>query len=284
MATRRSGKNKAPAPPSQLRDALRRLLRPLVRLLIEQGVPFGELAELLKGVYVEVALRDFPLADKEPTDSRVTLLTGVHRKDVKRLREAPPTSNDPPRTVTLGAVLVARWTGTAAFLDDEGRPRPLPRHAVRRGPSFESLVASVNKDIRPRAVLDEWLRLGIAHLDRDDRVCLNAEAFVPARGVEEKLFYLGRNVHDHIAAAAHNVAGRRPALLERSVYYPDLSPASVSELAKLAARVGTEAIQAVNRRALELARGDARKPDATRRMNFGLYFYEAPVDPDEDES
>ena len=284
MAPRRSSKRKAPAPSNSLRDALRQLLRPLVRLLVEQGVPFGEFAELIKGVYVDVALRDFPLADKDPTDSRVTLLTGVHRKDVKRLREQPRSSNDPPRAVALGALLVARWTGAAAFLDDEGRPRPLPRHAVRRGPSFESLVASVNKDIRSRAVLDEWLRLGIVHLDRDDRVCLNAEAFVPARGLEEKLFYLGRNVHDHLAAAVHNVAGRRPAFLERSVYYPNLTAASVSELAKLAARVGMEALQAVNRRGLELTRGDAGKDGATRRMNFGLYFYEAPVEADEDES
>jgi uncharacterized protein DUF6502 len=284
VAPRRSSKSKTPAPPSQLRDALRQLLRPLVRLLVEQGVPFGELAELLKGVYVDVALRDFPLADKDPTDSRVTLLTGVHRKDVKRLREQPRSANDPPHAVALGALLVARWTGTAAFLDDEGRPRPLPRLAPRRGPSFESLVASVSKDIRPRAVLDEWLRLGIVQLDRDDRVCLNAEAFVPARGLEEKLFYFGRNLHDHIAAAAHNVAGRRPAFLERSVYYPNLSAASVSELAKLAARVGMEALQALNRRGLELSHRDADDEAATRRMNFGIYFYETPMEPDEDES
>ena len=86
MASRRSSKSKAPAPPAQLHRALRLLLRPLVKLLVEQGVPFGELAEVLKGVYVDVALRDFPLEGKGPTDSRVTLLTGVHRKDVKRLR------------------------------------------------------------------------------------------------------------------------------------------------------------------------------------------------------
>ena len=272
-----------PEPPSALRRALQAVLRPLVRLLVEQGVPFYELAELLKGVYVDVALHDFPLDGKGQTDSRVTLLTGVHRKDVKRLRNAPRESGDPPKSVTLGALLVARWTGTAAYLDAEGRPRPLPRKATR-GPSFEKLVASVSKDIRPRAVLDEWLRLGIVQLDRDDRVCLNAEAFVPARGLEEKLFYLGRNVHDHLAAAVHNVAGRRPAFLERSVYYPNLSAASVSELAKLAARAGTEALQAVNRRALELTRSDAGEAGATRRMNFGLYFYEAPVEADEDES
>jgi hypothetical protein len=254
-----------------------------VRLLIERGVPFGQLAELLKGVYVDVALHDFPLEHKQPTDSRVTLLTGVHRKDVKRLRGADRRDPGPPRSVSLGAQLVARWTGSAAYLDDEGRPRPLPRKAGRRGPSFEGLVASVSSDIRARAVLDEWLRLGVVHLDAEDRVCLNVEAFVPSRGFEERAWYFGQHLHDHIAAAAHNMGPAKPRFLERSVHYPDLTPESVMELAKLAARVGMEALQAVNRRALELKRRDAKDDEATQRMRFGIYFYDAPTaDADEE--
>jgi len=274
LAARSKTTARPPEPPAALRRALQIVLRPLVRLLVEQGVPFYQLAELVKGVYVDVALHDFPLDGKGPTDSRVTLLTGVHRKDVKRLRTERPAIDEAPKSVSLGALLVARWTGTAAYLDAEGRPRPLPRKASR-GPSFEKLVASISTDIRPRAVLDEWLRLGVAHLDREDRVCLNAEAFVPSRGFEEKAYYFGRNLHDHVAAAAHNLTGRKPAFLERSVYYPGLSKASAAELAKLAARVGMEALQAVNRRALELKRRDAADENASQRMNFGVYFYEA---------
>jgi hypothetical protein len=255
-----------------------------VRLLIDRGVPFGQLAEVLKGVYVDAALHDFPLESKQPTDSRVTLLTGVHRKDVKRLRSQDRSEPGPPRSVSLGALLVARWTGSATYLDAEGRPRPLPRKTGRRGPSFESLVASVSSDIRARAVLDEWLRLGVVHLDAEDRVCLNVEAFVPARGFEEKAWYFGQNLHDHIAAAARNLLESKPPFLERSVHYPDLTPDSISELSKLAARAGMEALQTVNRRALELRRRDARDPGATRRMRFGLYFFEEPVaDADDDE-
>jgi hypothetical protein len=254
-----------------------------VRLLVERGVPFGQLAELLKGVYVDVALHDFPLEHKEPTDSRVTLLTGVHRKDVKRLRGADRRDPGPPRSVSLGALLVARWTGMPAYQDREGRPRPLPRKASGRGPSFEGLVASVSSDIRARAVLDEWLRLGVVRLDADDRVCLNAEAFVPARGFEEKAWYFGQNLHDHIAAAARNLADARARFLERSVHYPGLTPASVAELAKLAARVGMEALQAVNRRAIELKRRDSRDESATQRMRFGIYFYDAPAEDADEE-
>jgi len=271
-----------PAPPDSLLRALRHLLRPLVRLLLEHEITYPLLASILKSVYAEVALRDFPIEGKRQTDSRLSLLTGIHRKDVKRLRREVATRHVAPPSVSLGAQLVGRWTGSHAYLDREGRPRPLPRLGGAKGPSFESLVASLSKDIRPRAVLDEWLRLGVAHLDAEDRVCLNVDAFVPSRGFEEKAYFFGRNLHDHIAAAGHNLSGRRPPLLERSVYYGGLTRESVVELAKLSTRLAMEALQAVNRRALELRKRDAGKRTARLRMNFGGYFFHSDADEGED--
>ena len=134
-------------------------------------------------------------------------------------------------------------------------------------------MASVSKDIRARAVLDEWLRLGVARVDEQDRVVLVVEAFVPESGFDEKSYFLGRNVHDHLAAAVHNLSGEGPPLLERSVYYAKLSPESVDELAALGERVGMEALQAVNRRALELQERDASRADSNERMNLGVYFF-----------
>ena len=265
----------ASAPTPALVAALRRLLRPLVRLLLESQVTYPFLADLLKNVYVELADREFALEGKRQTTSRVSLLTGIHRKDVKRLRELPALPGEAPAVVSLGAQLVARWTGVADYLDDEGRPRPLPRLGDDdAGPGFEHLVASVSKDIRARAVLDEWLRLGVARVDERERVCLNVEAFVPERGFDEKAFYFGRNLHDHVAAGAHNLRGGAPPFLDRSVYYDRLSPSSVAELRALAERTGMDAVQAVNRRALELQEADRERSDARERVNFGIYCFD----------
>ena len=94
--------------------------------------------------------------------------------------------------VSLGAQLVAVWMGTERYLDDQGNPMPLPRFVSEGGDlSFEALVASVNSDIRSRVVLDEWLRLGVVHMDDERRVCLNAQAFVPAEGFDERPFTSG---------------------------------------------------------------------------------------------
>lgn len=267
------------APPPALIAALKRLLRPLARLLLAQGVGYPHCAELLKAVYVEVADGEFRLPGKAQTDSRVSLLSGVHRKDVRRLRSAPPGGGETvPAAVSLGAQLAARWVATPRYLDRHGRPLPLPRYASEGGEkSFEALVASVSTDIRARAVLDEWLRLGVVHCDDEDRVCLNVDAFVPQRGFEEKAFYLGHNVHDHLAAAAANLQGAQPAFLERSVHYDALGPASIADLAGTARTLGMDALKTVNRKAMELERRDARGAEPRQRMTFGTYFYSEPA-------
>jgi hypothetical protein len=250
-------------------------LRPLVRLLISEQITYPALAEVLKSVYVEVAENDFAIEGKNPTDSRIKVLTGIHRRDVKRLRELPDGNDSPAlKTVALGGKLVARWIAQRRYLDSRGRPKPLPRlYADGGAASFEALAEAVNKDIRPRAVLDECLRLGVVHIDDRDRVCLNAEVFVPESGYEEKTVYFGRNLHDHIAAGARNLGGDEPPLLERSVHYNHLTPESVEKLERLAQRSAMTAVRIVNRRALEYQRRDRKQSDADSRIQFGVYFF-----------
>ncbi len=269
-------------PPSALTRAARHLLRPLVRLLVTHGGTHPFLASLLKDVYLEVAVEELEKSGERVTASRISLLSGLHRKDIKRLREAGEARYAPPASVSLGARLVARWTGDPAFTGADGAPLPLPRQA-ESGPSFETLVASVSTDIRPRAVLDEWLRLGLVEVDAGDHVRLVTDAFVPREGFDEKAHYLGRNVHDHLAAAVHNVSGGEP-MFERGVYYEGLSERSVDELAALAEELGMEALRRVNRRALALQRRDASEAasETNQRIHFGAFFYHAESGRDDD--
>jgi len=267
------------APPKILVKALRHILYPLVRVMPSKGITFPFVSDMLKEIFVEVANRDFRIADRPQTDSRISLLSGVHRKDVRRLRELAHGSGETaPLAVSLGAQLAAVWTGSPNYLGPDGHPLPLPRLAAVGGDlSFEGLVAGVSKDIRSRAVLDEWLRLGIVHLDDQDRVVMNTEAFVPKKGFEEKVFYFGHNLHDHIAAAAHNVIDEGSPFLERSVHYDALDESSVRELAELAERLGMQAALGVNRKAMELETRDAASPEPRQRITFGIYFYSAPA-------
>ncbi|BEV72933.1 DUF6502 family protein [Paludibacterium sp. THUN1379] len=275
--------NTSASPPAKMLQALRYLLEPLVRLLLNHGMAYPSLAELLKRVYVDVAERDFALPGKPQTDSRISILTGVHRKDVKRLRETDdaPLNLTKHSHVSLQAQLLAKWTGETRFLDAQGRPRPLPRQATtHEAPTFEGMVYDISKDVRARVFLDEWQRVGLVQIDQDDRVHLNVEALLQSPTLEEKMDFFGRNIHDHLAAVVSNLEGQQAPYMDRCVFYHGLSPEQVQQLKQRAEQMSMDALLEINRMAQEMVMQNHSQPagaDSTppQRMHFGAYFYHA---------
>jgi len=256
--------------------ALRKILKPLVKFMVANQVTYPFLSSMLKSVYVEVAEKDFPVPGKKQTDSRINLLTGVHRKDVKRLRAEEDLPETRPANISIGAQIVARWVGDKNLQNPDGTPRMLllQDNDEFSMNSFEGLVANIAKgDIRPRVVLDELMRLDMVELDPDHNVILKTKAFTPDKGQQEKLYFFGKNIQDHLNASVHNLAGEKPPFFDRSVYYDELSPASIEELNDMANRLGMEALMKINERALALQTADKGAANARYRMNFGIFNY-----------
>lgn len=254
--------------------AIQYLLRPLIRLLLANGISFPAFCDQVRSTYVKVAEEEFKLPAKPQTDSRISLLTGIHRREVNRLRNEPLSGINLSQQASMSALLLTIWSGHPEYLDAQGSPIPLPRLASNSdGVSFESMVQSVSKDFRARVVLDEWLRQGIVTLDADDKVHLCTDAFIQPHDMGEKIYYFGQNIHDHMAATVHNLAEGDPPFLERCVFYDKLSAGSVRELADYSRVAGMKALHAVNKRAAELQKRDLGQPDAVYRTNFGVYNF-----------
>src|SRR6201994_317399 len=265
-----------PFSPAALVKAARRVLRPLVRLMMRNGLTYPLLADAVRSLFVDVAVNDSLTEPKTRTDSRISLLSGVHRKEIKRLREMPADAPDVPAVVTLASHIVARWVATAPFVGDDGRPRQLSRARQEPGePPSDTLVESVTSDVRPRAVLDDLLGHGIVFMVAGDCVRLNEQAFIPRPGSDAQLFYFARNLHDHVAAAVTNIdATGTPPFLDRSVHYDRLTPAQARQLEAYARAAAMQVLLDVNRRALELTETEPEAAEGEqRRVNFGLYIY-----------
>ena len=153
---------------------------------------------------------------------------------------------------------------------------PRARHdGAPADPSFDTLVESVTTDIRPRSVLDGLLGHGVVYMDSEDRVQLNTDAFIPRPGGEEQLFYFARNLHDHVAAAAANLAATgAPPFLDRSVHYDRLTPAQAKALEEYAREAAMRALLDVNRRALALTEMESDAAESHQRVNFGVYVFQ----------
>lgn len=271
-----------PDPDSLLR-LVWRLMRPLIRLLIVAGVPFPRLAEVLRQLYVDVATLDIVADPKARTDSRISVLTGVHRKELRRLRGMTFAEQELPANAALGTELVGRWLGSGPWADEAGQPLPLPRTADPGAPSFDSLVESLTKDVRPRTVLELWLSQGLVSVAPNGDIVLEQEALLPKPGQAEQLFYFARNLHDHIAAAVVNITATQSApFLDRSVHYDRLSPDAARRLQAYARGAAQRMLVQVNREALRLVENDEAEECDAERVNVGIYMFAEPDRPVEE--
>ena len=216
--------------------------------MIAQAITFPAVSQLLKSLYVEVANAHLLLAYRRATDSRVSILTCIHRGEVKRFTEENVAHiEEVPAAVSLGAQFVARWISDSTYLDAKKNPLPLARHASDGGKlSFESRSRHHSPRYPFAADARRMVTSRRGELDARDRVCLKTKAFV-GKGSEVKAFYFGQNLHDHIAVSVNNMLGEQASQLERSVYYHRLTPASIETLKKLSAILGMVTIQEVNR-------------------------------------
>lgn len=267
--------------PALAAQAISQVLRPLARLMIDHGLQLPSMVELLKEALVAEAGQAYGLADKGSSDTRIALLTGVHRKDVKRLREAPTLAAGTTPMVPVAASVVARWISEPRFLNADQTPRPLARTPSRGNagePDFTTLVAEVSRDVGSRAVLDELDRLGVVELREDGHVALLSTAFVPHEGLSESFHFLASNVSDHLAAAVHNLAldRRGPLKLEQSAFSQDLSAEQADQLQQLARRLWSNALQQFLQTATVAEQRSQNVPGPRYRVRFGTYFLDAP--------
>jgi hypothetical protein len=265
---------KLPTSPPALDSALRDLLRPLIRLLLACGMTYTELIPLLKELYFEVASWELAPGMSPQTDSRISLITGIHRKDVRRFRAEGMSGTALARETSLASEVFTRWISDKRFLNSRRQPLPLARLASAGGKrSFEHLALSVSKDVRSRALLEELLRLGMVTINAKDQVVLDQRAFVPPPGSQERLYFFSRNAHDHLAAAVANLLGREPTFLEQAIFADDLSEASVAELETAVKSEWQALVRKVVPTASQLDQRDAEQRDTGHRMRFGIYFY-----------
>jgi len=254
-----------------LHGALGELLLPLARLALARGLPFQAAEAALKQAYIQAAAEVHRGLLAHRRVSRISTATGINRREVTRLLQ--PESAAAPRPRSLALELFAAWLAHPDTRDETGQARALPRQGP--APSFEALARGVTRDVHPRSLLDDLLRLGLATLEDDgDTVRLLQSAFVPRGDQAHMLALLGGNVGDHLQAAVANVLGRDPPHFEQAIEADELSAESMAEIRALVSRQWrslTAALVPQLERLIAADQAAGRTPD--QRLRIGLYEY-----------
>lgn len=144
----------------QLKAAFALVLKPVVRLLIAQGLTHAELSEVTKEVYVEAALRYFSDGDKV-NQSRVAVLTGLTRKEVRNVIDRALTAGEHAKVVSRPERVLTGWYSDPVYTGPYGIPLELPYESEdQEDPTIISLVKTYSGDMAPRQVLDLLLKSG----------------------------------------------------------------------------------------------------------------------------
>jgi hypothetical protein len=259
-----------------LRAALAMLV-PLARWLVRNGVLYSSFAPALKSAFVEAARRELQDAGAKITDSSLSVLSGVHRRDIRESRDAARSVDhaQAPKSPSAASMAFTRWLTDPDYRDAANRPAALPKNGFGR--SFDSLARLVSSDVHPRTLLAEMQRLGLVDIAGDE-VLLCSEAFVPQQGFADDAGVFSAQVADHIAAAAHNlsVPADAPRFLEQSMYGSGLTAASVQALGEKARELWAEAFEQIVREATQRFEGDREASGRHMRMRFGVYYYAEP--------
>lgn len=180
-------------------SALTKVAKPLVRIALRNQIPHKTLSEILKAVYVDVAASEFAVDGRKQTKSRISVLTGLTRKDVQRLLEEDlPIRSEDLIKHNRTARLIAAWNTDKQYFDDAGAPK------VLSSTEFDALVQQHGGDMPARAMLDELLRTGMLE-QTDDGYALLTRNYIPANSEGDKLGILGTSGADLLNTIDHNL-------------------------------------------------------------------------------
>ena len=263
-----------------LYGAILRLLRPLVRLSLKKGISYGTFTSLLKWVFYDVAKKDLIIEGRKQTQSRISVITGFSRKEVKRLSELdPPTTRLQKEQYNRAARVISGWRRDNDYMDDQGRPIAIP--IVGEGATFETLVKRFSGDMPYRAVLDELTRLGALKLESGNRVRLVQEAFMPTADEAIKFHILGTDVGFLISTIGHNIdPDKQQPFFQRKVYYDNLPDEVLADLRRMSGISAQKLLDDLDRYLAINDRDVYPELEGTGRniVGIGIYYFQKPFD------
>jgi len=254
-----------------LLHALRRLLRPTVRVLLRNGVTWAEFAEIGKEVFVEVARDDYGIQRRPTNTARVALMTGLSRHEVTRVKNVLTGERDrvEPPSNRISQILTA-WHTDPDFLGADGSPLALP--ATGEGASVATLLKRYAGSMPHGAVLKELEQLELIE-QTDAGFRAKARQYIRSAADPDLVRQAGVALHDHGATIAHNLdVGRtEPPRFERMATQLALPSRHVRAFREFLETEGTAFLQKIDAwLTVRAAREKTRGPVV--RTGVGVYL------------
>ena len=216
-----------------LLTALRLVLRPVVRFCFRHSIKIQEIVELSKVAFLDLARAELAARGERVTDSRLSVMTGLHRRDVSRLAREEIRLDKPIDLITK---VIGQWQQDSRFVTKDGSPRALSTGADSS--DFNELVRSVSRELNPATILCELERVGAVRWSKK-HIKLVVEAYSPRGDVQAGFKILSDDIEDLMLAVEDNViAGPAIPNLHSRTEYDRVRPDAVPEIRRWLLREG----------------------------------------------
>ncbi len=250
------------------------LMNELSQWLIRSGVGYTEFTAALKPVFFQQAVQELERIDQKPTISAISLLSGLHRKDVTAYKEVISEGKDLTEAtvsepISVPSRVIGLWLA-------EGWGDSLPFSSESEN-SFEMLVKRISTERHPRSVLNELVRLEIA-TEKDGQVYLQQRRFIPDPSQLEARKILTRNVQAHLEAGLHNLLNPDEIpYLEQAICADELTEESINKLHEMSLELWQKYSLQLLKLAAERCAMDDGNPEANRVFRFGVYQHDTKI-------
>lgn len=256
--------------------AYRKLMAPLVRILLKNGVSYGEFAEVLKNVFVEVAERDLSIPGRTSSQARVAILTGLTQKEVAK-QYSTIERGDLAEKSNLNRIskLLEAWHTDADYTGAYGLPIELLFEASLGRPSFSALVKRYTGDMAPRAILDELVRVRAVEMLSTGHIRVLVRAYIPQSLHPDALERLGTVVHNFVTSYEYNMEHNSEGAtrFERVVYPDNGLPSELMPAFDRLIRVKGQQLLVELDNWLSAQESDDRRFESENRVNTGVGIY-----------
>jgi hypothetical protein len=262
-----------------LAAAIARILKPLIRILLRNGISYGTFADIAKRQFIDVARNEFSIEGRKQSVSRVSVITGLTRKEVRRVAGLNRSEErETAERYNRAARVVAGWRRDADFLDQKGKPMLLS--VSGNSNSFQELVRRYSGDVPYRAVLDELEGDGSVERLDENRVKLTQRAYLPKADESMKLHILGVDTSLLIDTIDHNLKTEHPfTRFQRKVLYDNLPDEALPEFRRLSAKASQKLLEKFD---TWLSRHDrdtqpGMQGSGQNMSGIGIYYFEKPL-------
>jgi len=253
-------------------SACRLWLRPIARWLLRSGVTWKEFAELSREVFVDTATDEFGIRGRPTNVSRVALLTGLARREVRRIQALvrAPRSTPAEDSLNHATRVLTGWHLDADFLEPDGRPRVLP--ASGPAPSFEVLLKRYAGDIPATALVKELLKSGSIERLPDGTYRVLRRYYMPQQMDGRAVERSGSVLADLATTIEHNLSrgAREPSRFEGRAQNRNIDPRHLPAFRAFVEREAQAMLARVDDW-LTTHEADTSSGAATLRLGVGVY-------------